>query len=425
MGLAKKLVFLLLVIILLLIPLLGFLDSLVDDRKTLRSDVISEIANSFGSGQTILTPVIMLTYRAVTNRDGQYTYRNKYIIPTDVKLSGDIDVDVKKRSIYSVPVYSGNFRLSADFVIPEAQNEFTALDTTYRIYGNGLLSFGVSDKKGLNALPALKVNGVEIIVDDILHNDGFYMLGTPVISLKEGSVINLEASFQLNGTKDLQFAATGMETEVSLGGNWGDPSFNGALLPDDRSVTPEQFNAKWHSTSLSRESFNSKIYDNYLNYEGLGAADVFGVSLVDVVDNYSLMDRAVKYGFLVVVMTFFVIFLLEILLKYRFHLVQYGFTGFALVVFFLLLLSLSEYIGFIAAYIVAAVAQVALIAAYVYVVFKRRATIIFSIFLTALLTFILILLNLREYALLVGSLFVFVALATGMLITRKVDWHNI
>jgi inner membrane protein len=117
--------------------------------------------------------------------------------------------------------------------------------------------------------------------------------------------------------------------------------------------------------------------------------------------------------------------MLEILLKFRFHLIQYGFTGIALVVFFLLLLSVSEYLGFTIAYIIASLAQIVLITIYIFAVFKRKATIIFTTFLTVLLAFIYTLLNLNEYALLIGSVFVFAVLAAGMLATRKVDWTQI
>jgi inner membrane protein len=422
MRLGVKSAFIVLMLLLLCIPLL-FIGFLVDEREGLLRTATREIGDSFGSDQNILAPVIMLTYDAINKREGQPEIRYRYIIPETVNLTGELDTDIKKRSIYTIPVYSGSFKMSAKFVIPEMLTEFTAVDTKYVLSKNALIGFGISDMKGLKTFPTFKINDLEEVQPSgIINSRSFVFLGIP-LSFNEGDTITVEAGLELNGTKEIAFTATGRDNEISLTGDWGDPSFKGYILPDERTVSPEEFTAKWQTTSLARSTFNNQFYmpESYYSME----SESFGLSLLNPVDNYSLVERAVKYGFLVVLTTFFVIFMLEILLKFRFHLIQYGFTGLALVVFFLLLLSVSEYLGFTIAYIIASLAQIVLITIYIFAVFKRKATIIFTTFLTVLLAFIYTLLNLNEYALLIGSVFVFAVLAAGMLATRKVDWTQI
>jgi inner membrane protein len=422
MRLPVKLAFLCLLILILIIPFV-FIDSLVDERRGLLNSTTEEISDSFGGSQTILTPVIMQTYTAINRREGQEEVRNRYIIPERLNLTGELKSDVKKRSIYSIPVYTGTFRISASFVMPEPLNRFTVADTVYVLSGAPLLGFSVSDNKGLKTFPTFNVNGVVSKTGASVHANSLDFLVVPLDSFKAGDSIKAEILLELNGTKSLKFNATGVESEINLSGDWGAPGFNGYILPDERTVTETGFAAKWRTTSLARKQFAEQYYMPQ-SYYWYGEED-FGLSLVTSVNDYSLINRAVKYGFLVVLLTFFVIFLLEILLKYRFHLVQYGFTGVALAVFFLLLLSISEYTGFTAAYLIASLALLILITVYIHAVFKRKATIIFTAFLTALLAFIYVLLNLDAYALLIGSLFVFAFLAVGMLATRKVDWQNI
>jgi inner membrane protein len=422
MRLPVKLAFLCVLILILIIPFV-FIDSLVDERRGLLNSTTEEISDSFGGSQTILTPVIMQTYLAINRRDGQEEVLNRYIIPEMLNMTGELKSDVKKRSIYSVPVYTGTFRISASFVMPEPLNRFTVAGTVYALSGAPLLGFSVSDSKGLKTFPTFNVNGVVSKTGASVRANSLNFIVFPIDSFKAGDSIEAEILLELNGTKSLDFNATGIESEITLSGNWAEPGFNGFILPDERTVSDTGFTAKWRTTSLAREQFAEQYYMPG-SYYWFGA-EAFGLSLITSVNDYSLINRAVKYGFLVVLLTFFVIFLLEILLKYRFHLVQYGFVGVALAVFFLLLLSISEYTGFTAAYLVASLALLALITIYIHAVFKRKATAIFTTFLTALLTFIYVLLNLDAYALLVGSLFVFIFLAVGMLVTRKVDWQNI
>lgn len=162
MRLAIKPAFIILLLLLLIIPFL-FIDSLVNEQRWLLNDATSEISNSFGGSQNILSPVILLTYEAVKKREGQPETRYGYIIPEKVAAAGNIDTDIKKRSIYKVPVYSGTFIFAAEFIIPEPLKEFTVVDTEYLITKESLLGFAVSDIKEVKTFPAFRINDGDII----------------------------------------------------------------------------------------------------------------------------------------------------------------------------------------------------------------------------------------------------------------------
>jgi inner membrane protein len=235
---------------------------------------------------------------------------------------------------------------------------------------------------------------------------------------------SFEFSFplELNGSLSVFFAPFGRETEVALKSNWNSPSFQGAWLPATRSVKSDGFEATWIIPSLGRNY--PQRWRSSSNPEATISSSLFGVDMISPVDHYRMAQRSVKYQFLFLVLTFASLWLFEIRTRTRIHSVQYLFVGAGMCLFYLLELSLAEHLGFVAAYTIASAAVIALITTYSAAMLKtfKRAAIIGAV-VTLLYTFLYILLMIQDYALLIGSIGLFLALATTMFLTRNMDWY--
>jgi inner membrane protein len=243
-------------------------------------------------------------------------------------------------------------------------------------------------------------------------------------AVAEGASVPFSFDLDLNGWRELLFAPLGKETRISLSSTWPSPSFTGKFLPDSREVRPNGFTAEWNISYLTRP-FPQEWKDNEVTADLLGQW-MGGVTLFQPVDSYAKTSRTTKYGILFLVMTFAVYFLFEILGRLRIHPFQYLLVGFAICLFYLLLLSLSEHFGFGRSYLLASAGTVGLITAYSGCVlgnFGRAAAI--GAGLSVLYGYLYVLLQLEDYALLLGSVGLFALLAAAMALTRRVDWYAV
>jgi inner membrane protein len=226
----------------------------------------------------------------------------------------------------------------------------------------------------------------------------------------------------LAGSDSLRLLPAGSDTEVHLSSLWTDPSFEGAYLPVERAVNEAGFEAKWKVLRLAR-GFPPQWKSGDVALAQLDSSLV-GVRLLSPVDAYTTTDRAVKYELLFIYLTFGAMFLVEVMARRRVHPVQYALIGFALCLFYLLLLSLAEHTGFLVAYATAAVAITLLIAGYSRAVLGTRGrTAAVAALVSTLYLYLFVLLQIQDYALLVGSVGLFVALAIVMYLTRGIDWY--
>jgi inner membrane protein len=222
--------------------------------------------------------------------------------------------------------------------------------------------------------------------------------------------------FSLNGSQKLLFTASARENRMEMHSTWKDPSFTGIKLPDERKISDSGFSATWKYMNRSVPLiWNDKMYD--ISESSVGA------DLIIPVDGYDKTQRSVKYALLCIILTFASFFLIESIYKKPLHLIQYGLAGLALVLFYTLLLSISEYLGFNAAYLIAGIATVGLVTWYVGSIMKssKLATFI-SFVLTVVYGYIFTIIQLQDYSLLMGSIGLFVALATIMFFSRKLKW---
>ena len=432
---AFKFCLILLLILLLLIPLF-IVYGLVSERESRARGVQSEVGRVWGPEQRLLGPFLVVPYsvRVETGpsdkRVEQMQERRAIFSPQKLEFTGTADAKTLRRSIFNVPVYATRMKITGNFGAPRLAD--VAADALSPRWRDATLALGISGVSGLKEEAVLKLaGGTDITFSPSL---GFPSGNTTGIHAKLGRVIG-QASDQepsafdfsvdlvFNGSVSLDIAPAARETRVALTSNWPHPSFTGAFLPDERSVTSSGFKASWKIPHLARSVPESWVA-NEGSVERL-APFVFGVRMVAPVDSYSLVNRATKYGVMFLALVFMAVFCLELMARHAVHPVQYLFTGIALIFFYVLLLSLAEHIGFKAAYMLAALATGGMLALYIGTVLRnRRMGLLMLGVLLATYGLLYMILQLEDYALLAGALVGFAALTAVMFATLRVDWSG-
>ncbi len=411
------------------IPLM-LIGSLGSERQTRRDAVVEEVARSWGGRQQIGGPILSVPYTLTWREPNGTTQRQPRTLrvqPALVEVAGVLAPEVRQRSLYVVPVYRTTLRMTGTFVRPDV--EALAGTDGQIAWGDATVAINVSDPHGLSADPSLRWNGepFTLMPGGVLFPNGISAKGITLASIPAGTSIAFSVDIDLKGTDRLQILPTGSTTRLRLQSPWRDPGFIGAALPDTSRISDQGFAAEWRLSRFST-SFPVTWHPQDLDESALVAkahAGAVGVQLVTMVDMYQQTERATKYGFLFIVLTFVGFLLVEQLQRIAVHPLQYFAIGLALCVFFLLLLSFSEHIGFTRAYICASGATIALIGTYATSVLKGIANgIRTAAMLAGLYSTLYVLLQLEDYALLVGSLLVFTVLATVMYMTRRIDWYQ-
>jgi len=334
-------------------------------------------------------------------------------LPRALKLHGRVDTEVRRRGIFDVPLYTARLHVEATFALPETAE--IAPHGGEVAWKSAVLAYGISDPRAIRAVSGL---AWEPGAGDDLLGAGLHV----ALPATRPGPSNVAFDLTLGGSGRLAVVPAGDDTVVSLASSWVDPSFDGAWLPVERHVSAAGFDATWRVLNLAR-NFPSRWSDRQIDARRL-AVSAFGVSFLSPVDTYRTNERAVKYQLLFLGLTFVCFTLIELLAALRVHPVQFLLVGLALCLFYLLLLSLSEHIGFLAAYAIAAAAVVAQVTIYVRKALCRpRPALAIGGFLSALYGFLFVLLQIQDYALLVGSVGLFVVLGAVMWLTRGVQWY--
>lgn len=437
-SLTQKLGAIALLILLLLIPLL-MISGVIQDRQQLRDGVLEDIARSSSYSQQLSGPLMVVPYRKVvrtwklnekTNQRYQDLSEERgrlYFLPEHFELNGQVETELRKRGIYEARLFHADNRISGHFSLP-AQLGIKEDFSDYQ-FDQPFLAVGISDIRGIENALKLELGGQRL---DFVPGSQVRWLGEgvhvtlPALDAKAPTELTFGFDLRLQGTGQLQVVPVGKTSKVSLAANWPHPSFVGNYLPAQREVTDQGFTAHWQTSFFStnlQEAMNSCVSGK--NCEVFNSRS-FGVSFIDPVDQYLKSDRAIKYALLFIVLTFAGFFLFEVLKSLAVHPVQYALVGVALAFFYLLLLSLSEHIGFALAYLLSAGACVLLIGFYVcHVLRSVRHGLSFSGGLAALYGLLYGLLSAEDYALLMGSLLLFGLLGVFMVLTRKLDWYGV
>jgi inner membrane protein len=431
-------------ILVMLIPV-AMLQSMIRERMRYQQEVETEIGSTWGGPQTVTGPILALPYERTTG-DGEKKTTEKgtaYYLPDTLNIQGGIETEVRSRTAHKVLLYRSELALEGRFSLPDLESQGQGLRPEHIRWNEAYLYIGITSLQGVQSSLSVEWGNDHYadaapINNDDLTGTGFSVRVPVGPEAGEGGwAIPFRFDLNLNGTGSLFFAPVGKETFVHLKSPWKTVSFSGNYLPSERDLT-DGFSADWKIFDFNRSYPQAWKNDEYALGEQEYDADrgdytknspvtrsAFGVDLRFPLDHYQLSIRSVKYAVMFIALTFFVFFLAELLSHRRIHPIQYLLVSCGLVLFYSLLLALSEHIGFDWAYLASAVAIVALITAYSASIFKSsRLTIRMALFLSALYVYLYVMLQLEDMALLFGSIGLFLALAIIMYVSRKVSWYK-
>lgn len=423
-----------LLMLLLSIPLMMVRD-VIQERSLNREAATQEVAHAHAGAQTITGPVLYVPYtetftRTVPVGDAGHTREERVTqahvvirFPTVMETRSRLDTETRWRGVFPITVYTSVNQSTGRFVWsdiePREKNGQIAL-------GQPRLLMGVSDLRGLLNAPQLKVDGRVVAVAPA---PAAQRLPLPLAAsfdaapLRPGVALSFELQLDLAGTGRIGWVPLADENRVQLQSTWPHPSFGGDFLPRTRTVSAQGFEAAWSVPSMSTQAQQQFVQQQG---EQRRAPESFSVSLDDPVDVYRMTERATKYAMMFIVLTFAAFFVLEMVRRWRIHPMQYLMIGAALVLFFLLLLSISEHLDFVWAYLVASVACIGLLAHYLrHVLGGWTPGLLMSGLLVTLYGVLYGILVSEDNALMMGSLLLFGVLAAIMVATRKVDWYSV
>jgi len=410
-------------ILLLLIPAVMVQD-LIRERESRRDSVVKEISDKWGDSQTITGPFITVpfkTYFKDSNGKTQFNLNYLHILPETLNVSGDIKPEVRYRSLFEAVLYNIRLKFSGSFKMPPVSQ--LNIEQKNILWEKAYLSLGITDMRGIQDRIVISFNGKDYnanpgLKTTDLADAGVGTLVEPFIP-EEPSKFSFDLN--LNGSQQISFIPVGESTVVSLSSSWPSPSFNGAFLPATREVKKDGFSANWRILHLNR---NYPQFWEGSQYKIEPSA--FGLKLILTADIYQKSTRLAKYAIMFLVFTFTAFFFSEIINKRRVHPIQYILIGLAVLLFYTLVLSLSEYIHFNYAYILSASAVTLLISGYSKAIVRnpKFALTILGI-LAILYSYLFIVLQLEDYALIMGSVGLFIILAVVMYMTRKIDWYAV
>lgn len=424
---AKRVLFLGFLILVMLIPL-GMVEGVVQERFARKIDVIAEIGDQWGPPQEISPPILVIPYDVeetqlrsdgTTNAVTMRRYAN--FLPATSKVAIEAVVEKRYRSIYEVPVYGADVTIGSYFDAPD----FSAwgVEPGQVRWREASLAIPLPGARALRQI-SLKLNGTEQAIEAGLlpHQPGGKGLRAD-FALDGPTALKIDLTLALNGRDNIQILPLGGQSEIEVKSAWPHPSFLGARLPAMREISPAGFTAKYsvnHLASGIPLAWRNGDFTLQTN-----ALDMIGIGLVEPGDVHQQTERIVKYGLLIVALTFGTIFIVGLMKRDRVHLVQYLLIGAALALFYLLLLSLAEQMPFGHAYAIASAIDIAIVGIYAAATIRRLLGLVTGLLLAALHGYMFTLLQMESYSLLAGTIGLLVLLVAVMVLTRKIDWYAI
>ena len=406
-----------------------FVSSIVEDRTNRAKDVMQEISGHVGGQQTFLGPVLAIPYTIPPSYKGGIATTGVYVVfPVEGNAAVKVRTQERRRSLFRVPVYQADLGFDAAFDlsgVPAAAPVDAMLD-----WSRATIMVGVSNAHGALADGTLSINGKVVTfvpADKIGESNSEQRLPLTYLGVNAKDFAQPNANFRVtaalrfSGAQRLAVLAYGKTSHLTVDGDWPSPGFDGAFLPIKRTVSAQGFSGEWLIPYIARGVRAEGTNIAVSNLDG----SALGVSFIEVADPYQSVNRSLKYLPLFVGLVFLSYFIFEVTARKRVHPAQYVLVGLAQLIFYLLLLSLAERIGFDCGFLVAGVATVLLLSVnakwiFVSMVQGIRALVVF----TLLYCFIYLLLRLEDNALLVGAVASFLAVAAVMYFTRKMDWYS-
>ncbi|WP_196207782.1 cell envelope integrity protein CreD [Citrobacter sp. Res13-Sevr-PEB04-36] len=409
--------------LLLLIPL-TMVRQIIVERSDYRNEVEDAIRQSTSGPQKLVGPLIAIpvTELYTTLEDEkQVSHKRSYIhfwLPESLMVEGNQNVEGRKVGIYEGQVWHNDVSLKAEFNA-ERLSELNHPNITL---GKPFIVVGVGDARGIGVVKVPQINGMSLAVEPGTGLDGRAQgihIPLPDAGWTKQN-LSLAMSLNLSGTGDFSVVPIGRNSEMTLTSNWPHPNFLGDFLPTKREVSTSGFTAQWQSSWFAN-NLGERFDGEKIGWQGMPA---FSVAVATPADQYQLTDRATKYAILLIVLTFMSFFVLESMTSLRLHPMQYLLVGLSLVMFYLLLLALSEHIGFTAAWIIASLIGALMNGVYLQAVLQGwRNSILFTVALLALDGVMWVLLRSQDSSLLLGTGVLLLALCGIMFLTRHLDWH--
>lgn len=418
-------------VLLLLIPTF-FVQNLIWEREQRQKDAIAEVSNRWAGSQNLTGPTLVVPYiKSVADTKGKEThYRHfAYFLPEELRINTTVSPQERSRGIYKVILYKTKATISGRFGAPNFSQLKIAPDKI--LWNEAYVKMGITDVKGLNDEVKLAWNDSLLsLTAQSLPDPAAEGLAAAVPSLMNKFRFTFSTTLDLNGSEQLLFTPAGKVTYVQVASPWPHPSFTGNTLPDASNISDSGFTASWKSLSHKRafpqywtsETAHARATSGISIDEQMRQA-AFGVNLFIPVNGYQKTERTIKYAALCILLTFAAFFLIETVHKKSVHPFQYGLIGLALVLFYLLLLSISEYTGFNIAYAIAAAATIVLIGWFVKGLLQSgKLSTYLSLVLLLVYVYVFTILQLQDFALLLGSVGLFISLAVVMNFSRKIKW---
>ena len=429
-------------ILILLIPS-AMIQNLIKERQERSRETVQKINDKWSLAQTLCAPLLIVPYTTTKlDKDNKpyYEEHTLYVTPKELRINAILTPEERHYGIYKAILYKSDIHFEGNF--SELAN--LTIDNSKIHFDKAQIAIGITDLRGVTQNPDFKIDnkslettvGVvklfsvseEVVVEDYTKygSRGSYSYGrnisgkTLIVNIKDINLadsLHFDCTMQLNGSSAISFIPIGQHTAVTVNGQWQSPSFIGGFSPESI-IDKEQFNATWNILSFNRE-IPQTWSDN--NITDLGD-NSFGVNLIETVDHYQQNMRSAKYALMFIALTFIVFFFVEIFTKKQIQFFQYVLVGIALILFYSLLLSLSEQIGFGWAYLTASTATILMTTIYFYSLIKQKlATSILAGIMLILYAFLYIILQIEDFALLFGSIFLFVILGVIMFVSNKIE----
>jgi inner membrane protein len=430
-----KIVMVGLLTLVLLIPL-QYVKNLIFERSERQKSVTTEIGQKWGSSVYFYGPVLKVPYKtftdtqvtdsktnAVTTQRSYYT-DYAYFFPDELKTKADVTTEKKNRDNYQSVVFTSKINIKGHYSSPNFSAQGIAPEDI--LWEKAAVVINTNSLRNIKGNVAINLNGRKIAFEPVAgeeRNDSLVSLETPALNLKEafaGNSLPFDLNIAYNGSKQISMVPIGKLTETTMASNWADPNFTDTFLPESKKITDNGFTASWKISQLNRP-FAQQYFGSLPNLKDYK----YTVDFKILVDEYQKNERASKYGFLIIGLTFLIFFLIQTISKINIHIFQYGMIGLALIMFYTLLISITEHSSFKLAYIIAGLAVVIMVGLYSISILKdKRFPAFIAASLTALYTFIYVIIQLENYALLAGSIGLFLILGAVMYFSRKIDWKQ-
>ena len=411
-------------IVLLSLPLM-MVRELINERADYRNEVVDAIEQSTSGSQKLAGPLIAIPITETLTRmenQKEVNYQRSWVyywLPESLAVAGKQTVESRRVGIYSGQVWHNVLQIKASF----DPLRLAALRKTNIVLGQPRLVVSVGDARGIGAIHAPEVNGNVLSVEPGLgisgDGAGIHM---PMPALAEDNKpLEIAFSLDLNGTGEFSLVPLGRNSELQLTSNWPHPGFLGSFLPTQREVSAAGYRAHWQSSWFANDMGSYFKDDMEIPWSRLPA---FSADVMSLADQYQLTDRATKYAILLIGLTFMAFFVFESLTRRPLHPMQYLLVGLSLVLFYLVLLALSEHIGFTAAWLAASLSGAVMTGIYLQAVLRGwRNSLLFVAALLLLDGVMWFLLHSEDSALLLGTGVLALALSVLMFLTRRVDWY--